>query len=112
MTVMDYISIVVFILLWVTYSHITTRKRLFSRASLNQAMAERRRDWILNSLKRDLKMIDTQIMAGLQNGTAFSLPPPSSPSADVSPCWAPLTRSDRCFATCPSCIMPGARPLN
>ena len=34
-------------------------------------MAERRRDWIMNSLKRDLKMIDTQIMAGLQNGTAF-----------------------------------------
>ncbi len=32
---------------------------------------ERRREWIYNSLRRDLKMIDTQIMAGLQNGTAF-----------------------------------------
>ena len=71
MTVMDYISIVVFIVLWAAYTHITTGSRLFSRASLNQAMAERRRDWIMNSLKRDLKMIDTQIMAGLQNGTAF-----------------------------------------
>jgi uncharacterized membrane protein len=70
-TVMDYISIVVFILLWAIYTHVTTGTRLFSRASLNQAMAERRRHWIMNSLKRDLKMIDTQIMAGLQNGTAF-----------------------------------------
>jgi uncharacterized membrane protein len=34
-------------------------------------MIERRREWIYNSLRRDLKMIDTQIMAGLQNGTAF-----------------------------------------
>ncbi len=34
-------------------------------------MIERRREWIYNSLHRDLKMIDTQIMAGLQNGTAF-----------------------------------------
>lgn len=87
MTVIDYIAIVVFILLWAAYTHVTTGTRLFSRASLNQAMAERRRDWIMNSLKRDLKMIDTQIMAGLQNGTAFSLPPPSSPSADVLPFW-------------------------
>ena len=47
MTVMDYISIVVFILLWAVYTHVTTGTRLFSRASLNQAMAERRRDWIM-----------------------------------------------------------------
>ena len=39
MTVIDYIAIVVFILLWAAYTHVTTGTRLFSRASLNQAIA-------------------------------------------------------------------------
>lgn len=112
MTVMDYISIVVFIVLWATYTHLTTGTTLFSRTSLNQAMAERRRDWIYNSLKRDLKMIDTQIMAGLQNGTAFSRLPRSLPSAAALLFWGRQIGSKPCFATCPSCSMPGARPSN
>ncbi|AYM10741.1 conserved membrane hypothetical protein [Agrobacterium fabacearum CFBP 5771] len=92
MTVMDYISIVVFIVLWATYTHLTTGTTLFSRTSLNQAMAERRRDWIYNSLKRDLKMIDTQIMAGLQNGTAFFA---STSIFAIGGCFALLGATDR-----------------
>lgn len=73
MTTADYIALGLFALLWTGYSWVTTGggARWFSRASLNRAMAERRQHWIYNSLGRDLKMIDTQIMAGLQNGTAF-----------------------------------------
>lgn len=68
----DYIALLIFALLWVGYSHVTNGTvRLFDRPSLTQVMVEYRRRWILNSLGRDLKMIDTQIMAGLQNGTAF-----------------------------------------
>ena len=73
MTSADYIALALFGFLWVTYSWMTAGSgaKMFPRTSLNRAMAERRRAWIYNSLGRDLKMIDTQILAGLQNGTAF-----------------------------------------
>jgi uncharacterized membrane protein len=71
MTVVDYAAMALFVLLWIAYAWITGSRRILSRTSLTAAMAERRREWILNSLRRDLKMIDTQIMGGLQNGTAF-----------------------------------------
>lgn len=71
MTVADYAALAFFMISWIIYTWLTTGSSLFPRTSLNQAMAERRRTWIYNSLKRDLKMIDTQILAGLQNGTAF-----------------------------------------
>ncbi|AXV15606.1 DUF599 domain-containing protein [Neorhizobium sp. SOG26] len=73
MTTLDYAALALFLVLWWVYSWITAGSgaRLLPRASLNRAMAERRKLWIYNSLRRDLKMIDTQIMAGLQNGTAF-----------------------------------------
>jgi uncharacterized membrane protein len=71
MTVADYAAMALFVLLWIAYAWITGSRRILSRTSLTMAMADRRREWILNSLHRDLKMIDTQIMGGLQNGTAF-----------------------------------------
>ena len=72
MQIIDYFALALFLFLWVAYSHITNGTvRLFQRKSLTQVMGEHRRRWIMNSLKRDLKMIDTAILAGLQNGTAF-----------------------------------------
>lgn len=72
MQAIDYFALTLFILAWTLYSHITNGTiRLFRRDSLTRIMTEYRRRWILNSLGRDLKMIDTQILAGLQNGTAF-----------------------------------------
>lgn len=71
MTLLDYLALSLFGLLWFAFAWITGQGRIFSRTSLTQAMAERRRQWIMNSLGRDLKMIDTQILSGLQNGTAF-----------------------------------------
>jgi uncharacterized membrane protein len=71
MTVADYAAMALFVLLWIAYAWITGSRRILSRTSLTMAMADRRREWIMNSLHRDLKMIDTQIMGGLQNGTAF-----------------------------------------
>jgi uncharacterized membrane protein len=71
MTTADYIALAFFAILWLGYSWILGNERIFKRKSLTHAMIERRREWIYNSLRRDLKMIDTQIMAGLQNGTAF-----------------------------------------
>ena len=67
----DYLALALFCTCWLAFDWVTGPTRHLSRVSLTQAMGERRRQWILNSLTRDLKMIDTQIMAGLQNGTAF-----------------------------------------
>lgn len=92
MTIMDYFALLLFIVLWTGYTYVTTATRPFSRMSLNQAMAERRRQWIYNSLKRDLKMIDTQIMAGLQNGTAFFA---STSILAIGGCFALLGATDQ-----------------
>src|SRR6478736_66596 len=71
MTTADYIALVFFAAIWFGYARLLQSSSFFGRTSLTHAMRERRREWIYNSLRRDLKMIDTQIMAGLQNGTAF-----------------------------------------
>ncbi len=71
MTFEDYIALTVFILLWAGFSWATDGTRGFKRISLTRLMNEHRGRWIRNSLNRDLKMIDTQIIAGLQAGTAF-----------------------------------------
>jgi uncharacterized membrane protein len=94
MTVADYVALLLFALLWSGYSWITAGggSAFFRRASLNRAMAERRQHWIYNSLHRDLKMIDTQIMAGLQNGTAFFA---STSIFAIGGCFALLGATDQ-----------------
>jgi uncharacterized membrane protein len=94
MTTADYIALALFALLWAVYSWFTAGggARFFPRLSLNRAMAERRRLWIYNSLRRDLKMIDTQIMAGLQNGTAFFA---STSIFAIGGCFALLGATDK-----------------
>ncbi len=71
MTNLDILALAVFLALWLGFSWATDGRRLTSRPSLTRLMNEYRARWISNSLKRDLKMIDMQIFAGLQNGTAF-----------------------------------------
>jgi uncharacterized membrane protein len=71
MTYADYLGIGFFILSWAIFTWISAAERRFSRVSVTRAMAIHRANWIRTSLTRDLKMIDTAIMAGLQNGTAF-----------------------------------------
>lgn len=55
-------------------------------------MNERRREWIYNSLRRDLKMIDTQILSGLQNGTGFFA---STSIFAIGSCFALLGATDK-----------------
>ncbi|MEZ0004013.1 DUF599 domain-containing protein [Sinorhizobium fredii] len=71
MTIDDYIALCIFILLWGSFNWATDARRNFKRVNLTRLMNEYRARWIRNSLNRDLKMIDTQIIAGLQAGTAF-----------------------------------------
>ncbi|MGV3553032.1 DUF599 domain-containing protein [Rhizobium sp.] len=67
----DYFALVFFIAAWALFNWLTSVDRTFTRVSISRGMAIHRTRWIRNSLTRDLKMIDTQIMAGLQNGTGF-----------------------------------------
>ncbi|WP_160004894.1 DUF599 domain-containing protein [Rhizobium sp. 18055] len=107
MTTADYIALGFFALIWFGYSRLLRGANLFGRTSLTHAMIERRREWIYNSLRRDLKMIDTQIMAGLQNGTAFFA---STSIFAVGSCFALLgatEKVDAVFADLPFVLHSG-----
>ncbi|PZU80380.1 MAG: DUF599 domain-containing protein [Shinella sp.] len=108
MTLADYCALILFIILWVGYSWITGQARILSRSSLTQVMAERRHAWIMNSLKRDLKMIDTQILAGLQNGTAFFA---STSILAIGGCFALLGQTDKVDSVLKDLpfVLPGGR---
>jgi uncharacterized membrane protein len=109
MTTADYVALALFVLLWIGLNWTTTSGRFFRRTSLTQAMIERRREWIYNSLRRDLKMIDTQILAGLQNGTAFFA---STSIFAIGGCFALLGATDKVnafFADLPFVFAGGSR---
>jgi uncharacterized membrane protein len=69
-SILDGFAVAFFVLAWIGY-HNAVESRLFGRQSLNQAMHGYRRVWVERMLERDVRIIDTQIMASLQNGTAF-----------------------------------------
>ena len=71
MAPIDYFALVFFIASWSLFNWLTSVARTSSYRSITRGMAVHRARWIRNSMTRDLKMIDTQIMAGLQNGTGF-----------------------------------------
>jgi uncharacterized membrane protein len=66
----DTLALAWFGLLWLGYALLLERSR-WRVHSLSRAMDGWRRDWMLIMAERELRMIDTAIMAGLQNGTAF-----------------------------------------
>jgi uncharacterized membrane protein len=66
----DLLALGFFIVSWLGYSMIlewTPR----GRTGLNARMHEHRDGWMQQMLRRDMRMVDAQIMASLQNGTAF-----------------------------------------
>jgi uncharacterized membrane protein len=68
--ILDAIAAAFFVLAWLGY-HTTVESSLFGRRSLNSLMHGYRRVWVETMLRRDVRMVDTQINASLQNGTAF-----------------------------------------
>ena len=71
MTHLDYFALGFFVATWGLFNWLTSLDRKSSYMSITRIMAIHRARWIHNSMGRDLKMIDTQIMSGLQNGTGF-----------------------------------------
>ncbi|HBF28783.1 DUF599 family protein [Rhizobium sp.] len=105
MTNLDYFALALFCFSWFSFGLLTNGRISLPRPSLTKVMTVRRRIWIFNALKRDLRMIDTQIMAGLQNGTAFFA---STSIIALGGCFAMLGATDRIDAVLRDLPMIGA----
>jgi uncharacterized membrane protein len=69
-SVLDIIALAGFIAAWVVYA-IVIEWTQHGREGLNARMDAYREAWMRRMLARDMRMVDMQIMASLQNGTAF-----------------------------------------
>jgi uncharacterized membrane protein len=69
-TLPDLLALAFFSIAWVSYA-ILLEWTPHGRSSLNARMHVYRDRWMQEMLRRDMRMVDAQIMASLQNGTAF-----------------------------------------
>ncbi len=67
---LDLAALGFFVAAWAGYAYLTERSRI-SATGLNAIMNGYREVWMRRLLARDQRMVDMQIMAALQNGTAF-----------------------------------------
>lgn len=67
---LDLIALAFFTLSWLGY-HYMVEMGPYAARTLNMRMNLRRARWIRESAARDVRIVDTQVMGGLQNGTAF-----------------------------------------
>ena len=66
----DILAVGFFVLEWTVYA-LTLEHTAYGRDSLSARMHIYREVWIRRMLDREARMVDMQIMASLQNGTAF-----------------------------------------
>jgi uncharacterized membrane protein len=66
----DITAVAFFALEWLVYA-ITLEHSAYGRDSLSARMHVYREVWVRNLLHREARMVDMQVMASLQNGTAF-----------------------------------------
>ncbi len=90
LTATDWMALLLFALVWALFGS-ATEGHFFHRASLTVAMNQQRRRWIHTMARRELRMIDTSIMSGLQQGTAFFA---SSSLIAIGGCFALLGTPD------------------
>jgi len=69
-SIVDVFAVGFFILEWTVYA-VTLEHTAYGRDSLSARMNAYREVWIRRMLDREARMVDMQIMASLQNGTAF-----------------------------------------
>ncbi|MER8489188.1 DUF599 domain-containing protein [Mesorhizobium australicum] len=80
-----------FLLAWVLHT-LASDGHLVSRVSLTTAMNAQREAWMRTMAEREIRIVDTAIMSGLQQGTAFFA---SSSLIALGGCFALLGASDR-----------------
>ena len=66
----DLLALIYFVAAWLAYSFVVERTAL-GQTSLNALMHRYREDWMSNLVSRDVRIVDSQVTAALQNGTAF-----------------------------------------
>jgi uncharacterized membrane protein len=88
---LDWIALAVFVASWLAYGWLVDFSPWRER-TLTAAMNRQRRLWMEMLAKRDLRIIDTSIIAGLQNGTAFFA---STSLLAIGAAFAFLTQSDQ-----------------
>lgn len=66
----DLVALIGFLAAWIGY-HVAVERGPHAARSLNARMNLRRRRWFEQAMARENRIIDTQVMNGLQNGTAF-----------------------------------------
>ena len=66
----DLFAVGFFILEWTVYA-VTLEHTAYGRDSLSARMHKYREVWVRRMLDRETRMVDMQILASLQNGTAF-----------------------------------------
>lgn len=69
-SILDVFSLAVFGAAWMIY-YILVEYTPYGHRSLNAVLHEQRFTWMREFQKRDNRILDGQLMAGLQNGTAF-----------------------------------------
>ena len=69
-SMLDIIALGFFIVAWIGYAYMTERSNI-SRSGLNSLMNRYRQTWMQRMIAREQRMVDTQILAALHNGTAF-----------------------------------------
>ncbi|MGL4728854.1 MAG: DUF599 family protein, partial [Bosea sp. (in: a-proteobacteria)] len=67
---LDLAALGFFTLCWFGY-HFAVESERFGGNSLNHVMNARRLAWFAQAAVRENRIVDTQVMNGLQNGTAF-----------------------------------------
>ncbi|WP_319529012.1 DUF599 family protein [uncultured Cohaesibacter sp.] len=69
-SLLDYVALFWYITFWLCFSWVVDHSRL-KHHNLSHLMNGHRLRWMRNMSTRDLRMVDTAIISGLQNGTAF-----------------------------------------
>jgi uncharacterized membrane protein len=70
LTTLDALALAYFLVAWLGY-HLYLEKSRRMGQSLHAVMDGKRQDWMKAMVARDNRILDAQIMASLQNGTAF-----------------------------------------
>ena len=91
LSTLDWIALAVFVLSWLAYSWLVDLSPWRDR-TLTAAMNRQRYVWMEMLSKREIRIVDTAIVAGLQNGTAFFA---STSLLAIGAAFAFLTTSDQ-----------------
>lgn len=86
----DLVAVLLFFVIWVGFDFVTNATPL-KRRGLSGQMAKQRRQWMQTLAERELRMVDTQIISGLQQGSAFFA---SSTIFAIGGCFALLGSTD------------------